>query len=448
MKKTLLLISAIALLFTSCSKELDLQPDANNTKASVNKLQNAAITNGITKFVFTKEDNPGLIEDAEGVITDNMINVTIYADAVSLTNLKPTITYNGEATINPLSGVARDFTRQVMYSYYNTEFGTNIFYKVKVTVKPAAAKPKLYISGYFYVNDDLQEPCYWANGDLVKLTSSSKKATTRGIVVKDNDVYVAGTISVGYPYLGKAVYWKNGQEYSLSNEFQSSVDDITIYGNDVYILGQSGFKYVYWKNGVEVVLDNSFMTNKITFKKIIVDETGVHIVGSQSINNEYIAFYWKNGIKTILNPINPYTGSSGYSFNISNSNVYVFGSMSNTRSQVAASWKNGVLSDIPHASIPSFVTKVFNEDIYSASSYPIEGGTKAIYWKNGVLNNLEISTYPVTIAEDILVSGSDVYLTGRGNASSNWDYMYWINDKLKVFSTDQNTRVTGMFVNK
>lgn len=102
--------------------------------------------------------------------------------------------------------------------------------------------------------------CYWLNDSLLHLPSNLISSEASSIVVKGNDVYVAGTEWLG-GYQDNAVYWKNGQRFLLSNQ-NSSATSIYVSGNDVYVAGDiytdmgnpNWCKAVYWKNGQQINL--------------------------------------------------------------------------------------------------------------------------------------------------------------------------------------------------
>ena len=46
---------------------------------------------------------------------------------------------------------------------------------------------------------------------------------------------------------GNAVFWKNGQGFTLANG--SDATGITVSEPDVFVCGQSDYRAAYWKNG-------------------------------------------------------------------------------------------------------------------------------------------------------------------------------------------------------
>lgn len=90
-----------------------------------NQLAQNPTLKDITSFIF-----PDL---ASGIISENTINVTVPL-GTDVTNLTPTIILSG-GTINPLSGIAQDFTNPVIYTVTASDNSTKEY---TVTVTPSA----------------------------------------------------------------------------------------------------------------------------------------------------------------------------------------------------------------------------------------------------------------------------------------------------------------------
>lgn len=102
----------------------------------------------IISFQFRPQENPGLTDTINGMITGQVIIVS-YGGAVPLNALKPYIIYKG-SSINPSSGVEVDFTNYVTYTV-QAEDSSSTQYRVVVS-----ANKLLYIGssdGYVYAID-------------------------------------------------------------------------------------------------------------------------------------------------------------------------------------------------------------------------------------------------------------------------------------------------------
>ncbi|HZY38965.1 MAG TPA: hypothetical protein VFE53_20030 [Mucilaginibacter sp.] len=81
------------------------------------------------------------------------------------------------------------------------------------------------------------------------------------------------------------------------------------------------------------------------------------------------------------------------------------------------------------------------ETVAPPSAIYIAGGIggNAVYWKNGIAVNLPVSTPSVslrnTFANDVFISGDDVYISGDGQTTKKTDTaFYWKNDVLSILS--------------
>ena len=137
-------LSGVAQDFTAAvSYEVTAQ-DGTKQAYTVTVTPASISAKSITSFKFTKTDNTSLTEDYIAKIdpTAKTISVTLPYGTV-VTSLKPTIEHNGKS-IDPQSGLAKDFTNEVSYSV-TAQDNSKQTYKVKVTVadNKAPSKPEL-----------------------------------------------------------------------------------------------------------------------------------------------------------------------------------------------------------------------------------------------------------------------------------------------------------------
>ncbi|WP_194530421.1 DUF5018 domain-containing protein [Zobellia roscoffensis] len=113
------------LIFVSCSK------DSNETE----ETQSKSDKNELLEFSVTIQDTKNQL-----VINSNEILHTFPAE-INLTGLTPVITISEKATISPKSGVAQDFTKEVIYTV-TAENGTTNIYKVNLANEDEDAENK------------------------------------------------------------------------------------------------------------------------------------------------------------------------------------------------------------------------------------------------------------------------------------------------------------------
>ncbi len=283
----------------------------------------------------------------------------------------------------------------------------------KHTVAPPVAPnatADIYLSGYdFYPNGIYAVATYWKNGVAVHLTDGSTWSEARSIVVSGNDVYVAGR------YGDSAVYWKNVVPTVLSGirPNQYDANSIAVSGSDVYVAGT---------------------------------ETGVFNQFPLPNYINSVALYWKNGVPVYLS--SDTIGSASLSIAVSGNDVYTAGYSWNPHGlddnnvpmqewehyEEATYWKNGTavfLTDGATQQARCSAIKVSGSDVYVAGNilYDVNNLSSlqhARYWENGTPVTLPGDLalgIGYTNANDIAVSGSDVYVLGMSDTSN----VYWKN---------------------
>jgi hypothetical protein len=135
---------------------------------TVNFQPNTA--NDILTFIFEAYD-----PDVVGVISGTNITLTLPAYQADISALVPTITLSENATVNPASGEARDFTNPVTYTV-TAESGAQKAYSVRVVVP----SPPLNITGVWEQTHSNENWPTWLDGGSreVVLTGSQLWVST------------------------------------------------------------------------------------------------------------------------------------------------------------------------------------------------------------------------------------------------------------------------------
>lgn len=179
---------------------------------------------------------------------------------------------------------------------------------------------------------------YWKNGIFTNLTYNDNETYARGIAVTDKDIYVAGFARTGSGMDDDliALYWKNGVPVPLSDgNVPTYAWKIVVSGDDVHVVGEErdggNMSPKYWKNGIEIPLPNGIDAKDIT---IVGDD--VYIVGRGSGKIRY----WKNGIHVEVGE-----ASFGNGIAVYHNSVYTVGSIRNEANGTwaAAYWKNTMM---------------------------------------------------------------------------------------------------------
>ncbi len=279
----------------------------------------------------------------------------------------------------------------------------------------------VYISG---TADD--KAVYWKNGNQFDLDSN---ANTTAISVTGTDVYVSGTLTVGYNNF-QAVYWKNGQEAQLSG-FNSLALGIAQSGSDLYCVG---YKFgtnsdtaVYWKNGLLNYLApySSAEALSIAFSGSDMYITGI---AYGQVNDTSIC--WKNGVPIIS------TTSGGMFYNVAvyDNDVYIVGYLSNG---IAGYYKNLVPTTFPQGTALGSIA-FSGTDVFTGGFTGPTGQTKAAYWKNGVQTILS-NDYLFSGVTGIAVAGNDIYAIGFVYDGSADIPVYWKNGAMTNLANGGNT---------
>ena len=285
------------------------------------------------------------------------------------------------------------------------------------------------------------------------------------------NVYIAGDIDNGDNFT--AVLWKNGKPTTFPD--YSSVIDIAVSENDVYLLGGTNSVYCYWK--MEQPQTPTLLEGGNGHAIAVSSNGDVYVGGEQRAgdNDPLLPCYWKNGQKVSLSVDYPYElrGGEVEDIAISGDNVYIVGGLfgsSNELHSSAVYWKNGQQITLAHnQGYPSSIA-VSGNDVYvcnggSDGSGIIEedGNAFAVYWENGrqITLTQHRDGYDDYIPSGIAVYGSDVYVcgyffrpmiynySGSGSGSTTgetvrWKAVYWKNGQLITLA--QNAVATGIAV--
>jgi len=264
----------------------------------------------------------------------------------------------------------------------------------------------VYVTG----NKDYQS-CYWKVGQPETPTLLNGSFIPRrdygysgnSIAISGNDVYVGGSDeSTQHP-----VYWKNGQKVSLpfdntpldTNNEYGWVTGIAVSGNDVYATGGTmGYtdvfgKAVYWKNGEQFILpkNENYPTYATEAEGIAVSGSDVYVCGSQSVPDDEVrgvAVYWKNGRQITLSTV----ASEAFGIAVSGNDVYVCGYAMAYPSYLlsAVYWKNGQLITLAQNAEAVGIIVSGNDVYVCGNVYDDDDNSTAVYWKNG--KQIELGT--------------------------------------------------------
>jgi hypothetical protein len=261
---------------------------------------------------------------------------------------------------------------------------------------------------------------------LMALFLGCKSVETITPINSIQDVYIGGFDSVS-KVSGKV--WKN-EDVLFSNEFErsSQILDIFISGKDVYAVGYQyngniPYYATLWKNGIPTILGDKKLYSFAT--SIFVSGNDVFVCGYQLAGNGFNSLIWKNGIPEIIAP-----NCTLLSIFVSGLDVYTCGTTGNYPNKGLSIFKNSKEIYFEKGAYPTgmfvsgkdvFVsgyTGGLGNDPFSPSFY-WGWGTQAKLWKNGLSTILSDVQTGFSRANDVFVSGNDVYVVGDKYITQN-----------------------------
>jgi hypothetical protein len=289
------------------------------------------------------------------------------------------------------------------------------------TKKIIASNGKVFVTGSFYIqNDDgisqSEKMCYWQDGNF-NTFSSDNTINIRNVFVSNGNMYAS---SFGG-------YWWIGKTQNKIPSDKSSIYDLFVYNNTVYMSGynydNSNWVACYWMNNNKFVLSTPKNYYSPSASGVFVDGGNVYCCG------DYLGkvHYWING--TMFNIETPTVNR--YETNdiiVSAGKIFIFGSFSHaTEGGIVTPcyWEDGILKLLPTGTNMAINPIVYNGKVYTFDNEWPMG--KANYFING-------ETFPIdplldyTRANSIFIFNDDVFITG-GYYDNNFQYQpcYWIN---------------------
>ncbi|MDR1357275.1 MAG: T9SS type A sorting domain-containing protein [Tannerellaceae bacterium] len=253
----------------------------------------------------------------------------------------------------------------------------NAVYTVSIT-SVFVYRGDVYVTG-FYRPNSVASTRYimWKNNVLTEFPTGEFPTS---VFVSNNDVYLAGSVSINFGKQ-KAAFWKNGVPTifpnSISSEYVVAIGRaIHVVGNDVYVLGdveREKTKRIIrlWKNGTPTNITDGETDFDPWATALFVDGSNVYVTG-----HDNGAHLWKNGTHTPLP--GDYQTTSVYAHN---NNVYVTGYRESSSNAIL--WTNGVAATTAGAQFNSVHGS--GNDIYIAGQ---RDGYGATLWKNGIPTTL------------------------------------------------------------
>lgn len=250
-------------------------------------------------------------------------------------------------TQNDLYAVGRDCDGHSSDNYWRNENSVNLPNRGNSSPFYGSIIYDVFVDGsdLYFAGQRGNRAAYWRNGVVTELTSDfTAKATS--IYVTGKDIYVAG-----YSNARGASYWKNGEEFPLSN--CNYTTSIYVENGNVYVSGVGPTEHLtevakYWKNGDEIILERVTGDGAASVANDIYVVDGVVYVAGKNGIDVYgwgECGYWKNNKWIPLTKRDnegKLNSAQVYSIFVKDSDVYVAGYELGYADSVGAKyWKNG-----------------------------------------------------------------------------------------------------------
>ena len=279
----------------------------------------------------------------------------------------------------------------------------------------------------YIVGDNGKNPVLWKNEAMQILSPTGGSASQ--VQVYNNTVYIGGISGQSTSGLsnpggpgGENVYWTNGVQNTISATLNPWRTSFAFSGNNFYYT--NGFNL--YENGSLISLPGKSMGY---IASVFASGNNIYVAGSDSVGD---AVYWKNQAMHVVEQGYYPTHSSGsdpsvFCLFVSGTDVYMGGI--NT-GDTAVYWKNGLATPVLGITAINSLF-VSGGDLYFTGYLVVNGANAPAYWKNGVEHDLPLNGPAYGNATSILVSGTDVYVTGQTSQGA----VYWKNGVENILSS-------------
>jgi len=245
------------------------------------------------------------------------------------------------------------------------------------------------------------------------------------VTVKPHITHYQAGYYRGQNFSDYACYWKNGEIIILETTTQSNGYDIGVYGNDVYVVGNylSGTKWIacYWRNGARTdVVPSASVRDRSSATGIAISGSNIYIGGFyNNTSGNAIPFYYSVSAGTKTDLQYPYGVSSVQyadvqAIAVSGATVYLAGVYERNDLLQGCVWtSSGSSYNLTHdAGVYLEVSSIVVSGVYAYVNGYMEGGSwdGAIYWRGSTL--VDLQNKGSSNCYGIFLNGSDVYIGG------------------------------------
>jgi hypothetical protein len=268
---------------------------------------------------------------------------------------------------------------------------------------------------------------YWYNQVIKLIGDTLVNAYANCITHQGNNLYIGGHEIDGQGTM-HAVYWRNDTVVKVSDVTgASSIVDIAVVGQDVYLFGYVGGtgagdkQLCYWKNGV------LSMQGLWTAGRISVADNKVYCCATERVGSKSYGVIWQDKVQQ-----QRLADCSFTDIKLANGHYYVSGSVFNGDSANAAYWEENSISP---TLLPNLHWKGYGHSIELNGTEVYVAGVSldpsiwtaySVIWKNGNASQISASQgYGEVMAMKLV--GSTLYACGTVTNSSYSAAAYWNN---------------------
>lgn len=246
---------------------------------------------------------------------------------------------------------------------------------------------------------------------------------------------VAGSTSVGL--YNQACYWINGEQVSLHNPawMYSYATDLSVSGNNIYVCGEysedgtNNFS-CYWVNNVSdvVTLPIPGTATSSVARRIIADGSDVYVLGTYYDVSTFYC-YWINGVRTDISTLAPAIQMDNVvDMFLYDGELYIAGR--STAFLVSYFTVGGIQYWPGGGALMGDAMSIFVDGAgvhmvyyYLSYSYLLNDTVDA----TAAFGTSDMTTYT---ANDLYISGSDIYVSGYYYGGTPYQACYWQNGTL------------------
>ena len=267
------------------------------------------------------------------------------------------------------------------------------------------------------------------------------------------DIYEGGYFKKDY-LIDVACYWKNGKQFSVTDQSQQSqVFDILVNNGNVYLAGEFNYKPCYWINNERFDIDSQGKIIAGFVSRIYLEQGKLYLLGNLNLANENNSrgFVWtKDGINAPEIKISDTREAYVLDWDFANNHYYIADYVNKIPGYGIDGWNNITVVD-NGLGRPCNIS-LNNQDIYLSGIKELLNSEYIWgYWMNGNFSSINLPYLDGYISEMILSPSTQVCLVGNHRKSAQdlaQKAAYWVDGVMNdLVSGDDQSNATDIAMN-